>query len=279
MIATASASASSRNCACYGTLNVIENSLRGLCTVRLSKRYGAKWYKSQLSPTAQRKYVDGLAYERSQFSLGFTSYHPVYYLDFSDLREILCRKDNWRECFSDLFGEKNYELLTSSLSELEPIRNKVAHNRLVSDHELSVANSFLDSLTQWLGADEINQYTEDSAATQPVFATFTIIRPEIIALTDQVARYLPIRTDSLSGPSYFSNWWWDISYVGNELAEIDNFYDLITQYAQLERGRRGTGFAVEAWVAGSSIAERSTHALDACKALIDRGRREEGSAR
>lgn len=61
--------------------------------------------------------------------------NPVQYINFPEYSKILTKRDNWREVFSEYFVDK--EIISSKLRELEPIRNKIAHIRELSEAEKS----------------------------------------------------------------------------------------------------------------------------------------------
>lgn len=55
---------------------------------------------------------------------------PIEYVDFADYAKIISRRDNWRDAFEKMFHDP--EALRTKLRELEPIRNDIAHNRVLS---------------------------------------------------------------------------------------------------------------------------------------------------
>ena len=54
---------------------------------------------------------------------------------FLSLVTLLPKRDNWREVFSKVYLDR--EIITSKLRELEPVRNKIAHMRDLSESEIS----------------------------------------------------------------------------------------------------------------------------------------------
>ena len=55
------------------------------------------------------------------------SFPLIFYADFTDLSEIICRRDNWNVSFHQLFASKPD--LHVSLQRLIPVRKAIAHNR------------------------------------------------------------------------------------------------------------------------------------------------------
>lgn len=66
------------------------------------------------------------------------------YADFRDLKEIILEKENWERGFMTFF--RNKQIIAIKLVELEPIRNTIAHNRKISDRELSRLRLFSDDI-------------------------------------------------------------------------------------------------------------------------------------
>jgi hypothetical protein len=56
------------------------------------------------------------------------------YVDFADYLKIITRADNWKEIFRDIFFEQ--ELISAKFKELNPIRNKIAHSRDLTEQDL-----------------------------------------------------------------------------------------------------------------------------------------------
>lgn len=61
--------------------------------------------------------------------------HPIHYINFPEYSKIITKRDNWREVFSELFVDR--EIIAAKLRELEPVRNKIAHMRDLSESEIS----------------------------------------------------------------------------------------------------------------------------------------------
>ena len=260
------------NVKAYRLMFTLENVLRELCIEQLNASFGAKWYKSQLSPTALKKFSDGITNDRAQFSISFTSFHPVFYLDFSDLREIIMRKDNWNAAFSNLFGNKSQSLIIASLSQVEPIRNKVAHNRTVQEHEVATLNKLLGDIKNCLGEKDFQSYVSRAHDHPQILRHFVEIGEEVLAIAVDIRAYknchAPVIWQSCS-----KKWWWDELHLGTELSKVDKFYTLAEEYCKLERGR-GCGPAIKAWVDAKPVDALASAAGCASRELITLGERE-----
>ena len=84
----------------------LENAVRELLVEELSKHLGARWYKHRLPGDILKKYVEAIQSQRTISWSALIPHHPIYYVDFPDLKKIIERQDNWEECFSKLFSRK-----------------------------------------------------------------------------------------------------------------------------------------------------------------------------
>jgi hypothetical protein len=111
----------------FTILYQIETALRELIIEVLSKVEGSKWYLRRLPGDILQKYKDGRILERQIPWTQFIPHNPIYYVDFPHLKVIMERSDNWKDAFEPIFARK--EVVIGILIEIEPIRNKIAHNR------------------------------------------------------------------------------------------------------------------------------------------------------
>jgi len=135
----------------YFLLHQIEICLRELLIETLAELDGPNWYKRHLTGNALGKYTEGRRYEKAAPWTTFVNHDPTCYLDFPDLRETIALAQNWKPAFQQIFLKK--EWIVSDLSKLEPIRNKVAHNRRVTARDLAVQNDVGAALKSCLGEE------------------------------------------------------------------------------------------------------------------------------
>lgn len=57
----------------------------------------------------------------------------IQFADFYDLVTLIVNRGNWKKCFEKYFG--NQSIIESKMYELIPIRNKLAHNRSLTEEE------------------------------------------------------------------------------------------------------------------------------------------------
>jgi len=109
----------------YSSLQQLELALNGLVQRQLSKLTN-DWWKQRI-PDDVRAEAQGRK-DRDQKPWRWyekRDLHLIHYLTFADYAKIISRKDNWRDAFAEMFGDKEMVLLR--LRELEPIRNIVMH--------------------------------------------------------------------------------------------------------------------------------------------------------
>src|SRR5690242_15851284 len=116
---------------CYSLMYAIENGIRELIIEELSNLEGPLWYKHRLPGDILTKYREAVRLQRQVVWTKMVPHHPLYYLDFPDLKKIIEREDNWKDSFSAIFTRK--ELISATLSEIEPTRNSLAHNRKLTN--------------------------------------------------------------------------------------------------------------------------------------------------
>jgi hypothetical protein len=238
----------------------------------MSASFGQRWHLSQLTPTAKQKYTDAVKYERSHLSLKFTSFHPIYFLDLPDLRELISRKDNWRQVFSTVFGEKDYEKVKTTLSELEPIRNSVAHNRPISEADANLVRGIREKFKNWIGA-RFDTYRANAHAYRAIFGHFSELATEIETLYRSLSSAKVVDEPCVWNDVH-SKWWFEPSYLSDDISDIEDFYSMISGYRSLRRGR-GRGIAVEAWLNNVDHHNLFKKAVLACNRLLETGQREE----
>ena len=108
----------------YALLVKVENNLRNVIEDRLHKIEGDRWIRRRVPEDIRRRWEERIERERA---LRRKDLRPIDYADFADLKQIICRGDNWRDVFQFIFIDKNE--LQVSFSRLMPVRNAIAHAR------------------------------------------------------------------------------------------------------------------------------------------------------
>jgi len=138
---------------CY--LYKIETGLREFIIDSLQNVVGTRWYKERLPGDILQKYKDGLKAEKTAKWTQLIPHHPLYYVDFPDIKKIIVRRDNWREVFSKTFYRES--IVEGTLEELEPIRNKIAHSRKISSKDVTILKAAYDKISEAIG---LKKFTE-----------------------------------------------------------------------------------------------------------------------
>ena len=225
----------------YRSLFYIENTLRELIIEELSERFGQQWYKSRLPADALESYKSGLNYERKHSWRGFISFHPIYYIDFPLLRATIIRKNNWNEVFSSIF--ENKEHISAELSSIEPIRNAIAHNRIIGDSDLLKIESVQEYLINSIGKDRAASLSTKITRVEAIDHKIDYLRSELQ------------RTESILGEckkinnidkiyDILSEWWFDDDYLGFDLLHTKEYIELLRWYNELKR-EIGDGYKID----------------------------------
>jgi len=121
----------------YSMLYELENSLRIFVERKLRERFGNSWWERGVTQRdiRQRAKKKKLLEPESNLSL-------INYTEFGDLRRIIT--NNW-EIFRDTLQTQTG--IVGRLEELEPIRNKIAHSRLLSNDDLAKLQLFFKEIS------------------------------------------------------------------------------------------------------------------------------------
>ena len=87
------------NLAIYKLLLIIEVGLREFLIEALEASCGSDWWKKRLPGDVLAAYRNGCRYERRIRWCQLVPHHPIYYVDFPDLKKVIQRSDNWKDVF------------------------------------------------------------------------------------------------------------------------------------------------------------------------------------
>jgi hypothetical protein len=132
---------------------VLEVGLRELIIEKLSAVHGPRWYRSQLPNDVLKKYMDGHDAERASVWTNHIAHHPLYFIDFPDLLKTIAR--NWEDAFAAVFSNK--DVVLGSFRSLEPIRNKLAHNRKITEADGAVVNGVFTEVSSAIGDEKLTE--------------------------------------------------------------------------------------------------------------------------
>lgn len=240
------------NARIYSLLFNLETVLRELIIQTLDEIAGPRWYKTRLPGDIKDKYINGLKYEKSIKWSRLVPHHPIYYTDFPDLKKVIEKEDNWKDAFSKIFGRK--ELLVATLSEVEFIRNKIAHNRICTPNDLDIFVAAHSKIIEAVGETRSQKLIERLTTVEGLYSYLRKLSTEASNSLQSCLRFeklfgLPVWGEMSSA------WWFDDSYLGSPIDGVRDYFNLLEEYGKLERGR-GQGYIIEKWVGDSHLSEK-----------------------
>lgn len=247
----------SANVAIYRLLFKIEVGLREFIIDSLSSYYGNRWARN-LPDDIKKKMASGKEYENKATWIEFISYHPIYYVDFTDLVKIIEQADKWKDVFVSYFGRK--DIICSTLKELEPIRNKIAHNRKASEGDLAIAESAMSKLERWLTPEYLDELASRCTFAKDMKELFSEVQVNIDNIHTLIICLREV-DDIDWWRSILSEWWFDTEYIGMSVEPISEFMAKIQEYRELPRDR-GCGFIIEKWISDNRLSEHYVAASD-----------------
>ncbi len=246
----------------FQLIYMIENGLRELIIAELHKLDGPRWYKHRLPADVLQKYRDAIQVQRHIKWTSLIPHHSLYYIDFADLRKILEREDNWNDAFGRLFSRK--DIISSTLSEIEFVRNSIAHNRRITlpDHK-SVTTAY-NKLVAAVGRERFCHLASTVSSAHEIRQDIELLRKEA-TLALETCKKCAVLGELSTWHSTQAQWWFDESYLGHDLRDIEACFNTFREYSSLPRSR-GSGHIIENWVSSNQLEEKFHLA---CLALTD----------
>ena len=133
----------------WAVLTELEQRLRRIVEERLRSLDGPNWIKHRVPEGVRKRWLERQEEDRDAGGEVFT---PIQYADFTDLDEVMRRKDNWHEAFEPVF--RNKENFLVSLRRLCPIRNAIAHSRPLSNSKVLYLVSEATRILSALGGED-----------------------------------------------------------------------------------------------------------------------------
>ena len=220
----------------------------------LEANAGSFWWKKLNDPVIKGPFADIAAYAADAVKHDGVIYSPSYYLNFSDLRKIILRKDLYRDVFVNRFGN-NPVHLDSTLAILEPSRNTVAHNRPIFQNEVDRIN------TAWLTFEGlVGPAQVESLLAYPT--QVESIRSRLHDEADKLESALEIckRLARLDWEPRRIEWWFDSEIIGIATQSIQETYRLMNMYSALPREVGGI-VEIESWVRANHLLDRLGSAI------------------
>lgn len=171
------------------------------------------------------------------------------------LKKIIEVKDNWRDAFQTFFGDK--DVFCGGLRELEPIRNKIAHSRKISDNEVHMLKGNIAKFESAIGKERWDKLIFGQTVE-------TSISEKIISLRDYSNSTFKIMNESSplenldTWNKLMQEWWFDSDYLCQDITPIEKLYAVADNYQKLPR-HRGSGHIIENWVKQNLTEELYKH--------------------
>lgn len=123
----------------------VEQNLRAAISEKMRVQYGETWIGSRVAP----ELVESWELRReAAVAQGERPLELIQYSNFMELKDIVIRKQHWREVFEPIFKKKHH--FETSMERLHPIRLPLAHSRPIGTaqqiHLISEAACVLKAL-------------------------------------------------------------------------------------------------------------------------------------
>ena len=164
---------------CQQALDVFEQCIRSFVECKMRESFGDKWWKTNVPEHIVRECGERLKKERSQRFPILPTSEPINYTNMGELKDLICRRDNFDKAFKGFFG--NTETIASKLSELVAFRNPAAHNREVLGLEqyqavIVTCRSILDAMEvvrpplfePWNDQDTVDEDEDEDEFIRPL---------------------------------------------------------------------------------------------------------------
>lgn len=282
----------------FDTLFAVEVGLRELIIETLETDIGPKWFKQLPADVREKAHAGRDSQRRAEWTT-YVDHHPLYYIDFPDLGKVIASK--WNTHFSKFFSDKT--ILLASLRQLEPIRNKIAHNRKATDADLTQVAAVRSVLEAEIGMKRFETLLSRSTTAPPLTQIFERLLHEIrqsAAIVSAVAAPAPLEV----WPSVCDEWWFDSEFLlprpasttrraptptaepepipavfpenssdspghrndAGLLSCVSHFFELYREYASQPRGR-GMGHLLERWAKENSVSDAAQQATQAIETI------------
>jgi hypothetical protein len=245
------------NLLAYSYMFAIEVGLRELIIERLGALAGRQWYKTRLPADVLQKYREGRAKENGIPWTNFVHHDPLYYTDFASLSKVMDRGSNWSEAFQSLFGTK--DVFLGSLKSLEEIRNKVAHNRKVTQRDLSLLRHTYSLLVAALGENHLSVLVGRCSNASGAADTISALREEVGRCASACLNFRPLPPVEFWEEVRNTSWLGMLS-IDVDFDIVEEFFRVMDEYRTLPSS--WPGYKIERWVKSNRVGELHRKADD-----------------
>jgi hypothetical protein len=231
------------NLIAYELIYLIEVGLREFLIYTFGKD-DQKWWKQRLPPDVLDKLKQGREKERKIKWIELIPHHPLYYIDFPDLKRVIEVRENWHDAFQKILGDK--DVYCGGLRELEPIRNNIAHNRRISETDLYLLRSNKSKLESAIGKEKWESLIIGQTVELGIYEKIVQFGEFLQIIYEKIKSFESIENLEFWNETK-NQWWFDNDYLCQDLSPLDTFYAITSNYISLPRFR-GSGYLIENWV-------------------------------
>jgi hypothetical protein len=138
----------------YERLHALENELRTFILKTLMLKHGHVWWEETVPEAVRQKRNSPKKLKqkerKSKIYDSETMLHLIYYTNFGDLKKIIEDNKNWNTIFEPEFGGQG---ILYKLGELEPIRNKIAHNRYLTEENEAALKFYYGQIHRFVSGE------------------------------------------------------------------------------------------------------------------------------
>jgi hypothetical protein len=163
------------------------------------------------------------------------------------------------------------DIVIGMLSELEPLRNAIAHNRSLGPSSARIVGNARERLHTALGEQRYTSLLTRSTVAPNVPKRLILLRTEGEIAAEQMAACAGVSVLEYWG-GIKSRWWFDDEYLGTDLAAVRAFFELAEEYRALPRAR-GDGYRIERWLKSRQFEEAVTSYRESWSLLETAGER------
>jgi len=252
------------NIKAYSFIYCIENLLRELIIDELEKFGGSKWYKTYLPADVLEKYRNGIYLEKNIKWVQLVPCHPIYYIDFPDLKKIILRRDCWKNVFKNIFNRE--DIVKGIFAEIDNIRNRIAHNRKVANEDVVITKKSYEEIKNCIGGFRFQELIAKCTCESSILEKLTKLEDKSNKLYQICKTFKPLE-DFNYWEEISNRWWFDEVYLGCEIKDIIKFFKTLEEYKKLPR-LRGKGHKIESWVSNRDIDFKYNKARKEFSALL-----------
>ena len=139
----------------YERLHALENELRTFIFKKLMLKLGCSWWGNAVPEAVrQKKWNSPKELKEKELNSKIcdseTMLQLIHYTNFGDLKKIIEDEKNWNAIFKFIFEDQK---VIYKLEELEPIRNKIAHNRYLTEENEAALKFYYGQLHRFVSRE------------------------------------------------------------------------------------------------------------------------------